>query len=172
MHKFPLLSLLALSVSLASFAHAEHLELDKTVVMDEYRRDPTSPTIAEKKADFSHIPGGAGVVDAETYKSGRSSTLQDALGMATGVFIQPRFGAEEARLSIRGSGLQRTFHGRGLLLMQDGAPVNLADGSFDFQTIEPLTTDHIEVLRGANAWRYVSANRLAPSTPTAPSTRA
>ncbi|WP_162945787.1 hypothetical protein [Pseudomonas sp. DY-1] len=63
--------------------------------------------------------------------------------------------------------------------MQDGAPVNLADGSFDFQTIEPPTTDHrppttdhIEVLRGANAWRYVSANRLAPSTPTAPSTRA
>ncbi|MDH4569920.1 TonB-dependent receptor [Pseudomonas sp. BN414] len=174
MRQFPLLSLLALSVSLASFAHAEHVELGKTVVTDEYRRDPTSPTIAEKKEDFSHIPGGAGVVDAETYKNGRSSTLQDALGMATGVFIQPRFGAEEARLSIRGSGLQRTFHGRGLLLMQDGAPVNLADGSFDFQTIEPLATDHIEVLRGANAWRYGSAtlggaiNFVSPTGKTAP----
>ncbi|MDH4653383.1 Plug domain-containing protein [Pseudomonas sp. JG-B] len=97
---------------------------------------------------------------------------QGAAGLLLAFGQFPRFGAEEARLSIRGSGLQRTFHGRGLLLMQDGAPVNLADGSFDFQTIEPLTTDHIEVLRGANAWRYVSANHLAPSTPTAPSTRA
>ncbi|MDT4811632.1 Ferric aerobactin receptor [compost metagenome] len=174
MHNVSMLSLLALAVSLANLAHAEHVELDRTLVEGEYRQDPTAPTLAEKKADFSHIPGGAGVVDAETYKSGRSSTLQDALGLATGVFVQPRFGAEEARLSIRGSGLQRTFHGRGLLLMQDGAPVNLADGSFDFQTIEPLAADHVEVLRGANAWRYGAANLggainfVTPSGKTAP----
>ncbi|WP_028630107.1 TonB-dependent receptor family protein [Metapseudomonas resinovorans] len=174
MHNVSMLSLLAISVALANFAHAESVELDNTLVQGEYRKDPTAPTIAEKKEEFSRIPGGAGVVDAETYKTGRSSTLQDALGMATGVFIQPRFGAEEARLSIRGSGLQRTFHGRGLLLMQDGAPVNLADGSFDFQTIEPLATDHIEVLRGANAWRYGAANLggainfVSPTGKTAP----
>jgi iron complex outermembrane receptor protein len=157
MRHIPLLSL-ALSLGLIPFAHAEHLELEETLIKGEYRKDSTAPTISEKRADFSHIPGAAAVIDAETYKTGRSSTLQDALGLATGVLIQPRFGAEEARLSIRGSGLQRTFHGRGLLLMQDGAPVNLADGSFDFQTIEPLAADHIEVLRGANAWRYGAAN--------------
>ncbi|BAN49140.1 TonB-dependent receptor [Metapseudomonas resinovorans] len=174
MHKTSVLSLLAIAVSLANLAHAESVELDNTLVKGEYRKDPTAPTIAEKKEDFSRIPGGATVVDAETYKTGRSSTLQDALGMAPGVFVQPRFGAEEARLSIRGSGLQRTFHGRGLLLMQDGAPVNLADGSFDFQTIEPLAVDHIEVLRGANAWRYGSAtlggaiNFVSPTGKTAP----
>lgn len=157
MRHIPLLSL-ALSLGLIPFAQAEHLELEETLIKSEYRKDPTAPTISETRADFSHIPGAAAVIDAETYKTGRSSTLQDALGLATGVLIQPRFGAEEARLSIRGSGLQRTFHGRGLLLMQDGAPVNLADGSFDFQTIEPLAADHIEVLRGANAWRYGAAN--------------
>src|SRR5690606_34352407 len=69
-----------------------------------------------------------------------------------------RFGAEESRLSIRGSGLQRTFHGRGIKLMQDGIPVNLADGSFDFQAIEPLSTRYIEVYRGANAMRYGASN--------------
>ncbi|WP_449433213.1 TonB-dependent receptor family protein [Pseudomonas putida] len=157
MRHFPLLSL-AVSLGLSPFAQAQQVQLEETMIKDEYRKDSTAPTIGEKRADFSRIPGGAEVVDAETYKTGRSSTLQDALGLATGVFIQPRFGAEESRLSIRGSGLQRTFHGRGLLLMQDGAPVNLADGSFDFQTIEPLATDHIEVLRGANAWRYGAAN--------------
>ncbi|WP_369958709.1 TonB-dependent receptor family protein [Pseudomonas benzenivorans] len=173
------LSLLALSIGpawfgLAGAALAEPVQLQDSSVIGRQQPDPTAPTIAEKRAAFARIPGGAAVVDAETYKSGRSSTLQDALGMATGVFIQPRFGAEEARLSIRGSGLQRTFHGRGLLLLQDGAPVNLADGSFDFQTIEPLAAEHIEVLRGANAWRYGAANLggalnfVSPTGKTAP----
>ncbi|MGH8433483.1 MAG: TonB-dependent receptor family protein [Pseudomonas sp.] len=158
MRHLSILSLFALGAGVAPLAQAEHVELDEINVSGEYQQDPTAATLAEKRAEFAHIPGGASVVDAETYKTGRSSTLQDALGLATGVFIQPRFGAEEARLSIRGSGLQRTFHGRGLLLVQDGAPVNLADGSFDFQAIEPLAADHIEVLRGANAWRYGAAN--------------
>ncbi|WP_137820357.1 TonB-dependent receptor [Pseudomonas sp. 2FG] len=176
MRYFPILSLFALSTGIAPWAQAEHVELDEIEVQGEYQKDPTAATLAEKRAEFAHIPGGASVVDAETYKTGRSSTLQDALGLATGVFIQPRFGAEEARLSIRGSGLQRTFHGRGLLLMQDGAPVSLADGSFDFQTIEPLAADHIEVLRGANAWRYGAANLggainfVTPTGKTAPPT--
>ncbi|MCC6073626.1 TonB-dependent receptor family protein [Pseudomonas sp. GCM10022188] len=163
MRHLPIPSLLALAIALASTAHAEEarpevVELQPIVVSKGQPSDPTAPTLAEKRAEFAQIPGAAAVVDAETYKSGRSSTLQDALGLAPGVFVQPRFGAEEARLSIRGSGLQRTFHGRGLLLMQDGAPLNLADGSFDFQAVEPLAVDHIEVLRGANAWRYGAAN--------------
>lgn len=168
-------TLLALSLSLAQQASAEHsLELDSTHIEGHQSSDPTTPSLAEKQAEFAHIPGGAEVVDAESYKNGRTSNLQDALSLATGVFIQPRFGAEEARLSIRGSGLQRTFHGRGLLLMQDGAPLNLPDGSFDFQSIEPLAADHIEVLRGANAWRYGAANLggainfVSPTGKTAP----
>ncbi|MFC5699415.1 hypothetical protein ACFPU0_28260 [Pseudomonas sp. GCM10022186] len=45
-----------------------------------------------------------------------SALLALAVSLVTSVLVQPRFGAEEARLSIRGSALQRTFHGRGLLL--------------------------------------------------------
>lgn len=155
MRHLPVISLLALSVGLAQ---AEPVQLQDSTVLGQQQSDPTAPTLAEKRAEFARIPGGAGLVDAETYKSGRSSTLQDALGLAPGVFVQPRFGAEEARLSIRGSGLQRTFHQRGILLLQDGVPINLADGSGDFQAIEPLALEHIEVLRGANAWRYGAAN--------------
>jgi iron complex outermembrane receptor protein len=101
--------------------------------------------------------GGVGIVDGESYRSGRVSTLTDALGLAPGVFVQSRFGAEEARVSIRGSGLQRTFHGRGLRVLQDGAPINLADGGFDMQSLEPLAARYIEVYRGANALEYGAA---------------
>lgn len=112
---------------------------------------------ASAAAELAQAPGGTGFVDAETYLRGRASTLADALGFSPGVFVQPRFGAEEARLSIRGSGLQRTFHGRGLELLQDGVPLNLADGAFDFQAVEPLSTRYIEVFRGPNGLEHGAA---------------
>lgn len=95
--------------------------------------------------------GATALVDGDAWRDGRVGNLADALGFAAGVFVQPRFGAEEARLSIRGSGLQRTFHGRGLVVLQDGVPLNLADGSFDFQAIEPLAARYVRIWRGANA---------------------
>ena len=114
----------------------------------------TNPSIASLREEMQEIPGAAEIIDAETYKGGRSTTVKDALDYAPGVFIQPRFGAQESRISIRGSGIQRTFHGRGLKLLQDGVPINLADGSFDFQAIEPLAAKAIEVYRGSNALEY------------------
>jgi iron complex outermembrane recepter protein len=116
----------------------------------------TNPSVEAATRELDAVAGGTNLIDAESYERGRTSTLKDALDFTPGVFVQPRFGAEEARLSIRGSGLQRTFHGRGLKLLQDGVPLNLADGSFDFQAVEPLSARYIEVFRGANALEYGS----------------
>ncbi len=130
-------------------------ELPEVVVSAEQENGSlTVPSVTQAKQQLSKVPGGVGVVDAEDYKRGRASNLKDALDYAPGVFIQPRFGAEESRLSIRGSGIQRTFHGRGIKLLQDGVPLNLADGGFDMQAIEPLASRYIEVYRGANALQY------------------
>lgn len=132
----------------------------KEVVITAKKDSPslTVPSLELRKEQIAaSTPGGAGVVDADFYKRGRASTLKDALDFSPGVLIQSRFGAEESRLSIRGSGLQRTFHGRGIWMMQDGMPLNLADGGFDMQAIEPLTANYIEVFRGANALQYGSS---------------
>ena len=117
----------------------------------------TVDNIDQARRRLDQRAGGTGLVDGHAYRDGRVGTVTDALAQATGVFVQPRFGADEARLSIRGSGLQRTFHGRGIQLLQDGSPLNLADGSFDFQTVEPLATRYIEVYRGANALEFGAA---------------
>lgn len=117
----------------------------------------TVPTFAQAMERMKRIPGGMDLISGEEVRRGRASTLTDVLGFSPGVFVQERFGAEEARLSIRGSGLQRTFHGRGLMLLQDGVPVNLADGGFDFQVIEPLAVKQVEVYRGANALQFGSS---------------
>lgn len=117
----------------------------------------TVETLEQARARLDQRAGATGLIDALAYRDRRVSTLADALGYAAGVFVQPRFGAEEARLAIRGSGLQRTFHGRGLELLQDGSPLNLADGGFDFQAVEPLSARYIEVYRGANALEFGAA---------------
>ncbi len=106
---------------------------------------------AAAREDVSTTPGGAEVIDGSTIARSRTATLRDALGASPGVIVQPRFGSEEARLSIRGSGLQRTFHLRGIVLLQDGQPLNQADGSADFQAIDPALASHITIHRGANA---------------------
>lgn len=152
---------------LPCIAQADHIHHDPALVLDTiditHQRDAlgaslTQPDLKHAREEIAQTAGGAGIVDAEQVREGRVSNFSDTLGLATGVFVQSRHGAEESRLSIRGSGLQRTFHGRGIKLMQDGIPVNLADGSFDFQTIEPMATRYIEVFRGANALRYGASN--------------
>ncbi|MBX9399712.1 TonB-dependent receptor [Lysobacter sp. BMK333-48F3] len=120
-------------------------------------RPRTVDSLEAARARLDQRAGATALVDGESYRDRRVGTLADALGYAPGVFVQPRFGAEEARLSIRGSGLQRTFHGRGLELLQDGSPLNLADGGFDFQSVDPLAARYIEVYRGANALEYGAA---------------
>jgi iron complex outermembrane receptor protein len=147
-------------------AYADHVvkeplvlpTVDVTVKRDELGASMTQPDMQRAITEINKTPGGVTIVDAEKVREGRVSNFTDTLGLAAGVMAQSRFGAEESRLSIRGSGLQRTFHGRGIKLMQDGIPVNLADGSFDFQAIEPLSTRYIEVFRGANAMRYGASN--------------
>lgn len=118
----------------------------------------TQPDIEQAQENINKTAGGVTIVDMDKVKEGRTSNFADTLGMATGVLAQSRFGAEETRLSIRGSGIQRTFHGRGIKLMQDGIAVNLADGGFDFPSIDPMATRYIEVYRGANALQYGGSN--------------
>jgi len=137
---------------MTGIASAQTQKLERLVVdADRERVSKTVPSAAESRKELAKTPGGAEVVGADRYLRGRASTLADTFALSPGVVAQPRFGSDEARISIRGSGIQRTFHGRGIRLLQDGVPLNLADGSFDMQALDPLAADHINVLRGGNA---------------------
>lgn len=117
--------------------------------------------------------GGTSVIGADAFEDTRATTLSDVLSFAPGVLTQTRHG-EETRLSIRGSGIQRGFQLRGIQLYQDGIPLNLADGGGDFQSIDPLALEFVEIWRGANALEYGSSslggaiNFVTPTGRTAP----
>jgi len=134
----------------------------------------TQAAIDSAQERVKNIPGGASVVDLNDAREGRQSTWTDSLGLAPGVFIQDRFGSEEARISIRGSALSRTYHSFGIKVMQDGVPINYADGFFDMQTVDPNASRYVEVLRGPNATTYGATtlggaiNFVAPTGYTSP----
>ncbi len=146
-----------------------------TIVITGKSDSLTQNSIGSAKEDVKSIPGGASIVDLNQVREGRQATWTDSLGMAPGVYIQDRFGSEEARLAIRGSGLSRTYHGFGTKVMQDGVPINYADGMFDMQTLDPNASSYVEVLRGPNATTYGATtlggaiNFVAPTGYTSPS---
>ncbi len=118
----------------------------------------TVPTAEQAKEAIYTTPGGVSLIKAEEFRTGRISNMKDMLEYTPGVFVQSRFGADESKISIRGSGINRITPLRGLKLMQDGAPLNLADGTSDMQSIEPFAVSYIEVFRGANALQYGSTS--------------
>lgn len=133
----------------------EPVRVDTVIVTG--RRDPEDPpVVAEARARLSRTPGAVSVVSAEAYQNRAAQGLYDILRDAPGVLAQKRFG-EEARLSIRGSGLSQAYHQRGVLFAQDGVPFADADGFSDFQKIDPLGARYVEVYRGGNALRFGGA---------------
>ena len=119
--------------------------------------DPEDPpVVAAARRRLSETPGGVSVISAESYDSRLALALDDMLRDAPGVYAQRKWGGD-IRLSIRGSGIGNANHNRGLLIAQDGLPLNEADGYGDSQIADPLTTRFTEVWRGGNALRFGGA---------------
>lgn len=150
----PIAVSMAIAYSGAVMAQSESVINLNTVVITGKSDTLTQNSIESAKENVKAIPGGASIVDLNQVREGRQSTWSDSLGLAPGVFIQDRFGSEDARISIRGSALSRTYHSFGTKVMQDGVPINYADGFFDMQTVDPNASRYVEVLRGPNATTY------------------
>jgi iron complex outermembrane receptor protein len=146
-HAYAAAPLLALAFSLVG---APARAADDSIII------VTAPTVTDAATErAAQTPGGTDIVSYEDYADKSVVSLRDTLAFSPGVYLQPRYG-QEVRISIRGSGLSRGFHMRGLTLLQDGVPINLADDNGDFQELEPIFFDHLEVWRGANALRFGS----------------
>lgn len=117
----------------------------------------TTPSVEDANKRLKQIPGGVNVVPEKVIRDGVTPNLQEALSLSPGVWTRSRFGSDEVRLSIRGSGISQTFNARGVRLLRDGLPVSEADGNVRPQLIEPLNSRYIEVYRGASALEYGGA---------------
>jgi iron complex outermembrane receptor protein len=110
-------------------------------------------TTQEAIRELATVPGAVTVVTDDYKDTTPAKTIKDALDYVPGVFVQPKWG-DDTRLSVRGSGLSRNFHLRGLNLYMDGIPINTADGFGDFQELDPSAFRYIEVYKGASGQRF------------------
>lgn len=99
-------------------------QLPAVTVIENAESSLTVLSNSQAREEINQTPGGVAVVDSKTFENKYSLNLQDTLTYVPGVYTQKRFG-EEVRISIRGSGLSRGFHMRGLELLQDGVPLIL-----------------------------------------------
>jgi iron complex outermembrane receptor protein len=143
----------------AARAHHEPQHLEKVEVVDQASNiSLTNPSAEQAKEELKKVPGATTLIKNEDFVN-RANTggLADVLARTPGVFSESRFGNQESRIAIRGSGITMTFGTRGVRYLRDGLPLINADGFGSPELFEPMTAEHIEVYRGANALQYGSA---------------
>jgi iron complex outermembrane receptor protein len=103
---------------------------------------------------FDALPGGVALIPQSNYQDVTNLTVSRALATAPGVVVQDFFGGnDQPRIQIRGSGLQQNPVERGILVLQNGLPINRADGSYIVGFANPRQAESIEVYRGYMANR-------------------
>ena len=138
-----------------------------------------SGTVADELKDkIQAAAGAADVIGREQYEQIPTPTVADAVATVPGVIVQEFFGGnDQPRIQIRGSGIQQSPTERGLLVLQNGMPVNRADGSYIVGLATPGNAEAIEVWRGAAANRLGASvlggavNFISPTAITDPGTR-
>ncbi|MFT3801508.1 MAG: TonB-dependent receptor [Burkholderiaceae bacterium] len=134
----------------AAAADTPAADLAPVVVTGARNVSPTSPDPAAQRRALDAMPGSVGLVDTEARGPRFTGNLRDVLADTPGVLVDDRYG-QEVRLSMRGSGLARAFHSRGIELLQDGLPMQMADGSGDFYGFDPLGARTVAIYKGGNA---------------------
>ena len=140
---------------------------------DESHRELTATEQAKQRLE--KIPGGTDVVGRQDMPVGVNTSLQQMLAYVPGVVVQSFFGSnDQPRLQIRGSGLQQNPSERGTLVLQDGLPINRADGSYIVGFADPKSAEFVEIYRGYTANRLGATvlggaiNFVSPTGITAP----
>ena len=152
-----------LAAALSTAALAQESSVLPAVTVQSTRASAAMPlhgTVQKERERLAQVPGGTNL--AEPQKEARLATLRDALDYQPGIVLQDFFGGtDQPRLGIRGSGIQSNPVNRGVLLLQDGLPLNEADGSFIIGLIEPRNAALVSERRGANATSPGATNKAA-----------
>ena len=166
------LLLAACAAPTGALAAEEAANTVDSVIVTGVRNPEDPPVVQDARQRLSETPGAVSVISQESYERRFAVALDDVLRDAPGVYVQKKWGGD-LRISIRGSGIGNANHNRGLLIAQDGVPLNEADGYGDSQIADPLNTRFTEVYRGGNALRFGGAllggaiNMVAPTGRTA-----
>ena len=115
----------------------------------------TEQSLRADRAEIARMPGGATLIDMESFRERSVGSLADTLTYVPGLWAASHNGSDGLFFSSRGSNLDATdYDMNGIKLMHDGLPVTSADGSNHNRIIDPFAARYATVARGANAFAY------------------
>jgi len=122
-----------------------------TVVVENQRLTETD--IARLR--LNDVAGGTNVIDSETLARKRNGSLADLLEHQPGVIVSQVGGNDGAKISIRGSGINNGpgYFREGIKFLFDGVAIT-GPGGTPYELLGGSGIDHVEILRGANAYDY------------------
>ncbi len=170
-HAWPALGLLALATGLPA-PEASAQSATPGSVLEEILVSAERNPVAQR---LDASAGGTAIVIAKDMPATPNLTLGRALAGVPGVVVQNFFGGnDQPRVQVRGSGLQQNPVERGVLVLQNGLPLNRADGSYVVGFAAPGEAEAIEVYRGYMANRLGATvlggalNLISPTGRSAP----
>jgi iron complex outermembrane receptor protein len=138
---------------------------------------PTAQQEDVVRRRLNALPGGVALIPQQEYSAQGNPTLSNALNRVPGVIVQSLLGGnDQPRIQMRGSAQQSPAE-RGVLVLQNGLPINRADGSTILGFANPGQAETIEVYRGYMANRLGATvlsgaiNFVSPTGSSQPGTR-
>jgi len=113
-------------------------------------------TSLRPEQQMRHVSTSVDVLDVEAMQGTRTHYMDDALMFIPGVHVHSRHNQDEARISIRGSGIRTNWGVRGINVLINGIPLTDPDGLTDIDAVDLGIVDRVEVLRGPASSLYGS----------------
>jgi iron complex outermembrane recepter protein len=123
----------------------------------EYKTDEIIITGTRVEQKIIDIPYPVLRVDQTSWITSRKVGVQDVLFTVPGLFLQPRYGNHDTRITIRGYGSRSNSGIRGVRILLDGIPESEPDGQTRIEAIDFDAIGRIEVVRGYSSSLYANA---------------
>jgi iron complex outermembrane receptor protein len=114
----------------------------------------TGTRVEQKLID---IPFSVERIDQNVWKSSRKMSLLDVLPTVPGLFLQPRYGNHDVRVTIRGFGSRSNSGIRGVRILLDGIPESEPDGQTRIEWVDFAALGRIEIVKGNSSSLYTNA---------------
>jgi iron complex outermembrane recepter protein len=156
----PALALCALGGAPATAQRGRSADSTKADSLNARGLESVSVSATRSDAPLSRTPFAVQRLDRSDISLGRPAIgLDESLALVPGVYAANRYNfSYDERISIRGFGARSAFALRGIMVLLDGIPETLPDGTGQVTNLELGESDRMEVLRGSSSALFGNAS--------------
>jgi iron complex outermembrane receptor protein len=122
-----------------------------------YQTDEIMVTGTRIEQKIIDIPYSVQRFNQSGWITSRKIGIQDILTVVPGLFLQPRYGNHDTRITIRGFGSRSNTGIRGVRILLDGIPESEPDGQTRIEAIDFTSIGRIELVKGNSSSLYTNA---------------